>query len=56
MLVDTADIIEDIRFVKLEHVLNWKRMMGREKDLKDIGLIETYLHQQKGLDSSYFLG
>ncbi|MBD3303645.1 hypothetical protein GF343_00725 [Candidatus Woesearchaeota archaeon] len=42
-LIDTADIIDGIRFVKLEHVLDWKEKMGREKDKKDIELIEEYL-------------
>ena len=42
-LIDTADIIDGIRFVKLEYVLEWKKKMGRGKDQKDIELIEEYM-------------
>lgn len=42
-LIDAADIIDGIRFVKLEHVLEWKKKRGKEKDKKDIELIEEYL-------------
>lgn len=34
-----AEIIEGLPFESLEHVLYYKRKMGREKDLKDIELI-----------------
>lgn len=46
-LIDTAEIFEGIRYVRLEHVLEWKRRMGREKDLKDIAMIEEYLKGQQ---------
>jgi hypothetical protein len=42
-LIDTADVIDGIRYVKLDYVIRWKKAMGREKDLKDIQLIEQYL-------------
>lgn len=42
-LIDNSDIIEGLRFVKLEEVLKWKRKMGREKDIKDINLIERFM-------------
>ena len=42
-LVDCADKIKGIRFVKLEYVMQWKKAMNREKDRKDIRLIEDYL-------------
>jgi len=42
-LIDTADIIGGFRYVKLEHVLKWKREMSREKDRKDVKLIEEYM-------------
>jgi predicted nucleotidyltransferase len=47
ILIDTADVIEGVRFVKLEHVLSWKTARGQEKDLKDIKLIEDYLASGK---------
>ncbi len=42
-MIDNADIIEGIRFVKLEYVLKWKKMRNSDKDKKDIELIEDYL-------------
>ncbi|MBW3004516.1 hypothetical protein KY310_01675 [Candidatus Woesearchaeota archaeon] len=42
-LIDTADVIAGIRFVKLEYVLEWKKKRNSEKDQKDIELIEEYL-------------
>jgi len=47
-LIDTAETIDGIRFVRLEHVLEWKRRMGREKDTRDIAIIEEYLSRQSG--------
>ena len=38
-----ADIIDGLPFECLEHVLYYKRKMGREKDLKDILLIESLM-------------
>jgi hypothetical protein len=47
-LIDDADVIDGLRFVKLKYVLKWKKVMNREKDRKDIKLIEEYLgkHQR----------
>lgn len=42
-LIDSADLLNGWRFVKLEYVLKWKKIMGREKDLEDIELIKKYL-------------
>jgi len=42
-LIDKADIIQGLRFVKLDKVLEWKKKMGREKDLKDIKLIKELI-------------
>jgi hypothetical protein len=38
-LIDDADIIEGVRFVKMNEILEWKKKMGREKDLKDVQLV-----------------
>lgn len=46
-LIDTADIINNIRYVKLQYVLEWKKAFNREKDKKDIALIEKYLKNQE---------
>ena len=44
-LIDEAEIINGVRFARLEKVLIWKRAMGREKDKADIKLMEGYLKQ-----------
>lgn len=46
-LIDTADRIEGIPFVKLEYVIDWKKKKGREKDRRDLELIEEYLSKNK---------
>jgi len=45
-LIDDADIIEGFRFVKLKYVLKWKKEFNREKDRRDVKLIENYLKCQ----------
>lgn len=40
-----AEIIDGLPFDQIRHVLYFKRMMAREKDLKDILLIETWQRQ-----------
>jgi hypothetical protein len=42
-MIDDADIIEGIRFVKLKYVLAWKKMRNSDRDKEDIKLIESYL-------------
>jgi len=44
-MIDAAEIINDFPFVRLKYVLKWKKQMGREKDLKDVQLIEEYLQK-----------
>lgn len=41
-LIDTAEIIEGLPFVRMEYVIEWKKHVGREKDKKDLELIEEY--------------
>jgi hypothetical protein len=45
-LIDTADVIDGIKYVRLEYLIKWKKIMNREKDQKDIKLIEEYLKNQ----------
>ena len=45
-LINQAEIVEGVRFVRLEHVLKWKMEFARPKDLKDIKMIENYLNSQ----------
>ena len=43
LLIDSADIINGYRFVKLEYLLKWKKEMDREKDKADIKIINDFL-------------
>jgi len=42
-LIETSDVIEGVNFVNLPNLLTWKKACRREKDLRDIELIEQYL-------------
>jgi hypothetical protein len=42
-LIREAELIDGIPVVKLKEVLAWKKAFGREKDLKDVELIEDYM-------------
>lgn len=44
--IDTADTIDSLSFVNLEIVLYYKKKYTREKDIKDIELIENYLKNE----------
>jgi hypothetical protein len=46
-LIDTAEMVDGVPFVGLEHVIAWKKIMGREKDAIDLALIEEYLKREK---------
>ena len=41
--ITKAEVIDGLPFESLTHVLYYKRKMGREKDLKDILMIEHWL-------------
>lgn len=43
-LIQEAEIIDGLPFVKLERVMEWKKLNAREKDLKDIEIIEKFLY------------
>jgi len=45
--IDNSEIIDNLPFVRLEYVLEWKRQFGREKDLKDVEIIEEFLRIKK---------
>jgi len=42
-LIDTAEVVDGVRYVKLEYVLKYKKARFAEKDRKDIEAIEKYL-------------
>ena len=41
-LITEADVIDGIRFNNLDHLKAIKRVLAREKDLRDIAIIDTY--------------
>lgn len=42
-LIKEAEFINDLPFVKLNYLIQWRKLNAREKDLKDIEVIENYL-------------
>ena len=42
-LIAEAELIGGLPFVRLERVLEWKKQYGREKDIKDVEIIENFL-------------
>ncbi len=47
-LIDSAEIIDGIRFVRLDLVLKSKEEQHRKKDIADIQLIQEYLKKENG--------
>ena len=41
--IENADVIDGRRYVKLETVKKFKKDLGRDKDIRDIDLIDEYL-------------
>lgn len=46
-LIKTADTFDGLHYINLELLKKFKQQLGREKDFKDIELIDTYLAQNK---------
>ncbi|MFA5086060.1 MAG: hypothetical protein WC468_00465 [Candidatus Paceibacterota bacterium] len=42
-MIREADMIDGLPFVELDYLVKWKKFFGREKDLKDVELIEEFL-------------
>lgn len=45
-LIQTATIIQGVPFMSIEEVLKFKKSLMRDKDVKDIALIEKYLEER----------
>ena len=45
-LINSADIIDGIRFVTLENVYKWKKLRNSEKDKEHLELLEDYFRQR----------
>jgi len=48
-IIDEAEIIDGLPFVKLEEMIKWKKIMGRDKDFKDIEIAEKYIRNKVNL-------
>lgn len=48
-LIDDAEVIDGFRVAKLEHVMRWKRTLGRPKDLEYVELIKGFLKKQENM-------
>ena len=48
-LYDSVIRIHDFQVISLNGLIEMKKKIGREKDLRDIGLIESFLNQNKDL-------
>lgn len=42
-MIKQAEIFDGLPFVKLEMMIEWKTLVAREKDLKDLELIKNWL-------------
>lgn len=42
-MIDNAEIIDDLPFVRLQYVIKYKKILKRKKDQKDLELIRKYL-------------
>ena len=42
-LIDEAEVIDGLPWVHIEHVLEYKKILNREKDQEDIKILEHYL-------------
>ncbi len=45
-VINNSELIEGYPFVTLQDTLSWKKFLNREKDQKDITLVETYLQKE----------
>lgn len=45
-LISEADIVDDLPFVKLKYVLTWKKLNGRDKDKRDIEILEKFNREE----------
>ena len=51
-LLKDAEVIEDIPFITLESLIDFKREYGRPKDFEDIKTIEQYIERNKIVDEA----
>ena len=49
-LIDTAEVIDGIPFVRLEHVVRYKEIAGRRKDVAHLALLEAHQGATSSID------
>jgi hypothetical protein len=49
-LINTADVIDGIPFVRLEHVVRYKEIAARQKDLTHLGLLADHQRNHPSTD------
>jgi len=53
-VIRNAQKIKGFYFASLQDIIDWKRSLGREKDLRDIELIKNYLKKKNASEKSDF--
>lgn len=51
-MIKEAETIDGLPFVSLEMMIEWKTLVGREKDLKDLELIKNWKNQNNEKEKS----
>ena len=51
-LIEHSEIIHGIPFVDLDTLTSWKRTYGRDKDIRDLNMLEAFRTQGTGIASS----
>lgn len=46
-VIDSSELIDGYPFVTLQDTLSWKKFLNREKDQKDIKMIDHFIHHSK---------
>lgn len=46
-MIKEAETIDNLPFVKLDYLIKWKKFFGREKDLKDVEIINKFLLNER---------
>ncbi|MDD4531218.1 MAG: hypothetical protein PHH21_00745 [Candidatus Pacebacteria bacterium] len=44
-MIKESDMIDGLPFVQLDYLIRWKKLSGREKDLKDVELIGEFINK-----------
>ncbi|MDD5433674.1 MAG: hypothetical protein PHE77_03435 [Candidatus Pacebacteria bacterium] len=53
MVIERAEIIDDVKFVLLSDTVSWKKRIGRPKDFEHIALIKKYLENKNDMENPF---